>query len=341
MMKFCTSLIICISFITQLTAQHKLSFTLNGSINSDSGTMILLPVGDVSYYKNYGTTKEAKVINGKFVFKDLADYPISFLIGLKINREWQYISDIFFVEPTSQSIICNIDSSRKIPKVVNKTMLELENDFLASITQPGKKDVIIFNYIKKHPNSYVAMWKLIDAFGNSYWPLLDSCNANFSNTLKNSYTGKVLATKIALARKTAVGGTFPSLILFDTNNQKSNIPLRDNSNQFVFIDFWFSHCGPCISQFEALKNIYSKYQGKGFAMMGISVDTKVNEAAWKTLIVTHTLPWSQYWDVAGKEALKLNITHYPSNYLLDANSKIVAINLDTLQLEKWLMEKLK
>ena len=126
--------------------------------------MILLPVGAVSYYKNFGAGLEAKVVNGKFVFKGLADYPIAFLIGLKINREWQYISGIFLVEPTSQSIVCNIDSSRKIPKVINKTMVELENDYLPSITQTGKRDVIVFNYIKKHPNSYVAMWKLIDAF---------------------------------------------------------------------------------------------------------------------------------------------------------------------------------
>lgn len=135
-------------FLNQLTAQHKSSFILNGSINSDSGTMILLPVGDVSYYKNYGVDKETKVVNGKFVFKGLADYPIAFLIGLKINREWQYISNIFFVEPTSQSIVCNIDSSREIPKVVSKTMVELENDYLPTISQTGKRDVVVFNYIK-------------------------------------------------------------------------------------------------------------------------------------------------------------------------------------------------
>ena len=341
MIKFCMLVIIGTLFINQSKAQHKSSFTLNGSINSDSGTMILLPVGDVSYYKNFGAGQEAKVVNGKFTFKGLADYPTAFLIGLKINREWQYISGIFLVEPASQSIVCNIDSSRKIPKLANKAMVELENDYMPSFTQNGNRDIDLFNYIKRHPNSYVAMWKLIHAINNNYWPLLDSCYANFSNTLKNTYIGKVLAIKIAIYRRTAVGGTFPSLILLDTNNQKSIIPLHDSSKQFVFIDFWFSHCGPCISQFEVLKNIYLKYQSKGFAMMGISVDTKANEAAWKTAIATYKLPWQQCWDVAGKEAQKLNINSFPKNYLLDAYGKIVAKNLELLQLEKWLAEKLK
>lgn len=307
MIKFCLLPIICLLFITQLTAQLKSSFILNGSINSDSGTMILLRVGDVAYYKNYGVDREAKVVSGKFTLRGFAEYPTAYLIGLKIDGHWQYISDVFFVEPISQSIVCNRDSSRRIPKVTNKTMVELYDSYIPLVNQNSKKDVAILNYIKQHPNSYVALWKLIDAFSNNYCSLLDSSYANFSNTLKNTYTVKVLVKKIIDARNTAVGGTFPALVLLDRNNVTSVIPLRDNSKQLIFIDFWFSHCGPCISQFESLKNIYVKYQAKGFSITGISVDTKNNKMAWKTAINTYKLPWLQYWDVAGKEALKLNI----------------------------------
>lgn len=320
------------------SAQKSKFFVLNGEIKADTGTMILLPVGNTSYFESLNPFLEAKVMNGKFTFKGNINYPVAFAIGLKVNSEWKYISSFFMVEPIVQSIICNIDSLRETPRLYNNIMQEF--DKYIKLKNREKAIPYLLDYTKLHRESYVALWRLVYEFDYMYTPLLDSVYNNLSNSLKTTYSAKVLATKMRIAQKTAIGGFFPDLSLSDTKNKIFKIITTNKSSNFTLIDFWFSHCTPCISQFNDLKNVYSKYNSNLFEIIGISVDTKDNKQAWKNVINVHKLPWPQYWDIAGKEAGKLNINTYPSNFLLDNNGKILAKNLLPSELEKFLAKYL-
>ncbi|HZK63033.1 MAG TPA: TlpA disulfide reductase family protein [Puia sp.] len=150
----------------------------------------------------------------------------------------------------------------------------------------------------------------------------------------------MLAGKLYGARVTATGSTFPRLPLLTTTNKPVSVPGTPAHDKYVLIDFWYSHCGPCISQFQDPKNIYAFYRPKGFDILGISVDKKNLVEDWKSAIQQYKLPWKQYLDLEGKEANKLSIEETPTNFLLDANGKIVVRDLDPAALKLFLKSNL-
>lgn len=89
-----------------------------------------------------------------------------------------------------------------------------------------------------------------------------------------------------------------------------------------------------------LNEIYAKWHSKGLEIIGITVDPKEKEQAWKNVIANHNVKWIQLWDVDGIESKKLFINAFPTSFLLDKSGKIVAVNLKPSDLEKFLATKL-
>lgn len=349
-------------------------FVLNGTANTDTGIARLIPEGRGQYNLHKLPIYETKIKDGHFVFKDSLDYPYCFKIIIEAQPE--YVSDYFFIEPGIQAIRCNIDSFRAVPAIANASMQEYMQSFKKAEEPIDHKAAeldkhydsirhkydkvpselyyaylnerdqvayerrkLLFNYVKAHPGSYVALWQLVVQLKRGYSSILDSIYQQFGNEIKNTYPARVLSTTLSNARKTAPGSYFPQMVLPDTNNTaKALYPF--NKYKYTFIDFWFSHCNPCISQFGELKEIFATYKTKGLNMIGISIDDIKNRENWKAAIKKYQLPWTHYIDVGGKEAGQLSISAYPSNFLLNEKGEIVKTNLEPVQLYYFLKENL-
>jgi len=109
-----------------------------------------------------------------------------------------------------------------------------------------------------------------------------------------------------------------------------------NTSKYTLVDFWFSHCGPCLGQFPDYVRLFNIYRNKGFNIVGISNDSSRKDVdAWKNAIQSNGLVWSQYR--TGPEVISdLRITGFPTSFLLDESGKIVAKDLDTNQLAEFL-----
>lgn len=345
---FCTLLILLITLPNEVESQSiSKTFNLDGKINSNSGRVILVPIGGEIYYPNQKGTFETDVKNRQFTISKPCLYPYAFKIGLKLNSELVYISDIFWVNPGNQKITCNIDSIRAIPIINNLTMKELEGTFANSFknTKLNSKgldnDSILLKYTKANPNSFVSLWKLIDIFSHKgYKPLYDSIYTQFSAIIKSTYTGKMLEKKLKAASIVKIGAVFPALNLSDSKNLKV-FTFFDRHNKFTFVDFWNSHCGPCIGQFDALKKLYSIYNEKGFSIVGISNDNKKSMGDWENIINKHQLPWEQFLDLNNKVCSSLSIYVFPTNFLLDRQGKIFAKDISINDLSTFLEMNLK
>jgi thiol-disulfide isomerase/thioredoxin len=328
--------------------------------------MLLMPVGkDDSYYPNNACSQEAKIEKGSFTFTGPVLYPYATRLGLKINGRWIYLSDVFFIDPCSQSIACNIDSPRELPNISNKSMLELRNNYLASYNELNNKShllyrkqdsltgiykkaipaeysmgialerkkidtatqMILLEYVKTNPSSFVALWELVRRFDlTNFKPIYDSIYNRFSDSIKGTYTGRELARRLDSLSLT-VGNPFPRLELVNLYNTREVFPNPNNLPKYTLIDFWYSHCGPCIEQFNRYKEIYAAYKPVGFQMIGISTDTEKDIKSWKAVIRRFKLPWNQYLDKDGKQANKLFINSTPANFLVDENGIIIKINI--------------
>lgn len=345
-------------------------FELNGKINLDTGTLNLVFSTPSEYYPGKKREQTAKIINGNFSIKGVLSYPESFFL------QWgnQYRSEPFLLEPGNQWITIDIDSNRKMPEVDNQVMKEYANiqnfrkefrqesalleekyEKLMAIHKDGlpaaiklemdkamheqyqKNDQLLFAYVTQNPNSYISLWSLINLMSFGYQDIFESIYPKFSDRLRNTYAGKVLAAKINTVKVLGTGKPFP--ILNVKNNKGVNFSAVDISkNQYTLIDFWYSGCSPCIATFPGLTEVRKKYQHKGFEIIGISVDKEI--ADWLTAIKRHEIAWPEFWDKDGVESTKLSIMAFPKNYLLNQKGEIIGQDLQAAEIEDYLQHNM-
>jgi len=147
---------------------------------------------------------------------------------------------------------------------------------------------------------------------------------------KNSVTGQAHNLKIESNKKTAVGK--PAIPFALEGMDGSIVDIAAFKGKVVLIDFWGSWCVPCRMSHPALKDLYKKYNSKGFEIIGISNelanstrDKKAQDIAWRKAIKEDGLPWAQIlYDPAILDVVKdYDINGYPTKFLIDQNGKFI------------------
>jgi len=305
-----------------------------------------LPAGVETHYPANFNFSPVPVIKGRFRLEGKISQPTKVLLLLTLNGSNIYISDGFFIESGKQTIICKSDTTswnREIPDIYNRTMLEYLNqyrtreylslDTLSDFYLSKKLETEYLNqYAQKHPDSYVALWEISSRLMAGYNKQLDSIFQSMSENIKSSHTGRLISEDLRHEALTDTGKIFPVIQVINQQGEMKSIAYDKLNAKYIFIDFWYSHCGPCLSQFPDYVKINSKYQNKGFAMIGISNDSSSgNIEAWKKIIHSKSLNWLQYR--TNKETIHdLDINWFPWNFLLDKSGKIIAKNLEPNQL---------
>jgi thiol-disulfide isomerase/thioredoxin len=203
----------------------------------------------------------------------------------------------------------------------------------------NKIDTLNLSYTISHKSSYIALWKLLENGKKRYNRVIDKTFYSLDKKLQNSITGVQLEKILIGRKKTENGSIFPDIPVMDSSFKIHKINNK-LFKKYTLLNFWFSHCGPCIIEFPKLKIMYSSYENKNFQIIGISVDIKSNRSNWLNEIRKNELPWPQYWDVDYKQATDLGIILYPRNFLLDFNGKIIGSDLELNEIEKFLSENL-
>ena len=346
-------------------------FKINGTINADTGTVYLY------FYRDYipNKTKElvSHVRDNKFSFSGYIPEPQA----VNIFFDDRYMSSDFIIEKGEQTISINTDTTRKVPVVLNKIMtneypkyeayfekiqgmwrrfyqkvdsfntlynrqlpktvkLNIDKEYSILCDLDNKT---LLQYSQERPTSHIAFWRLIRTMTWGYEPILDSIYNSFTSELKNGYAGRVLDKKLKNGRQLSVGKQFPLLQSVNRNNEKFS-PTIFLNNKFTLVDFWYSGCSPCRAQFNRLKDLYKQFHTKGFEIVGISVDKDTHKKEWEDSIINEKLSWKQYWDMNGKEAKRLSIHGFPTNFLIDSTGKIIVNNISLEELEELLSKSL-
>jgi peroxiredoxin len=126
--------------------------------------------------------------------------------------------------------------------------------------------------------------------------------------------------------KLVPGSKFPEFNEKDINGKP--FTLANYTGKVVLVDFWATWCGPCRAELPNVLETYEKFHGKGFEVMGISLDddkTKLTD-----FLKDKKIPWQQYFDGKGWEnklSQEYGVTGIPATYLIDGEGKIIARDL--------------
>ncbi|MDA7977833.1 MAG: TlpA family protein disulfide reductase [Pirellulales bacterium] len=106
----------------------------------------------------------------------------------------------------------------------------------------------------------------------------------------------------------------------------------------VLVDFWATWCGPCVAEMPNIKKVYQKYHGKGFEVIGISMDRDVD--ALKTFLAENQIPWTNLYDEGHPMAEKYSVNAIPFPVLVDQKGKVVTTQARGPALERELAKLL-
>jgi thiol-disulfide isomerase/thioredoxin len=103
----------------------------------------------------------------------------------------------------------------------------------------------------------------------------------------------------------------------------AKVDLKQMKGKVVLVDFWATWCGPCVAEVPMIKRVYEAYHGKGFEIIGISLDD--NKKDLLEFIKKQSMPWPQYFD--GKHwnneiSFRFGINSVPAEWLVDKKGNL-------------------
>lgn len=356
-----------------LSQKLMVPFTITGVIEGvDTGRFKLMRLVDSTansiIFDGTGT-----IINEKFTITGKIAYPHAFVANIYKGKT-MIPTEMFFIEPGIQYLKGSYDSMMyTVPVISSKTNKEFVNDYwskykivdkLYDLFQKessiaydiyctevpdtakirieylkqafiNRRDSLILHQINQNPASFVSLWILAERFFTvGYKKIYEESFNQLSGNIKQTKTGIFLGEHIKTAKLTANGQKFPLFKLsgLDGNNKQLSFLYY----KYTLLEFWFSHCGPCIAQFPDLKKVYKNFNGKGFNLVAISTDQISENHYLKAAIKKHELPWQQLWDKNGVETSRLSINSFPTNFLVDNKGTIIRKNIHPAALREFL-----
>ncbi len=172
---------------------------------------------------------------------------------------------------------------------------------------------------------HLSFLSLVDSYYHSYDTDLFSVQKDVPSALKTlTANSSILVSEYAkqLLNETSqlsIGQVAPNFVL--SSYEGDSVSLADLRGKYIYLDFWFSKCHPCIRAMEELKTTYQDY-GNNIEFVSINgFDTfdKGKQIAKKRAFVGTKLH-------AGKNHKTLqryNVNYYPTYYLISPEGKIV------------------
>ncbi|MBI9067569.1 MAG: AhpC/TSA family protein [Salinivirgaceae bacterium] len=202
------------------------------------------------------------------------------------------------------------------------------------------------NFIEKNSNSLASYVILSQKLANDYpfftlandlkyFEMVDTALFNRYDTIPmakmlNMY---VLQQKSNLKRKqleqkdNLMGKKAPEIYL--PNVYGDSLKLSSIHNKYILVDFWGTWCRQSRIENKNLRTAYIKYRYKGFEIFQVAIEREKTD--WKNTLREDRLYWkyqvSELNYMKSQTAKDYLVKEIPSNFLIDPQGNVIAMNL--------------
>ncbi|SEM59174.1 Thiol-disulfide isomerase or thioredoxin [Chryseobacterium taichungense] len=263
--------------------------------------------------------------------------PVAF-IYLDKKKQSGYWTKTFFLEKGKYNIhlpdnINNMEVLAETPtnkdyKMLQKSLEEVyirSNNFnkADSLINFVKKQELLARYIKKNPDSYAALWEIVnDYMLYNYHPdYLKNMNL-FSEKFKQNKLFINIKSRLNAEKLTGIGNKIPD-INFDKQNKLTSEDFK--KYKLTFIDYWSTTCAPCIKGMPEIVKLQNELKDKNVNFITITDERTPERMEQATNILKkNNATWINFFDINKDFQKKVNATSYPLHFIIDENGKIIA-----------------
>jgi len=101
----------------------------------------------------------------------------------------------------------------------------------------------------------------------------------------------------------------------------TTVSLEEYRGSIVYLDFWASWCGPCRQSFPWMDDLLVKYEGQGFQIVAINLDSSMEDA--EDFLLDNPVDFLVAFDPEGNTPEAYGVIGMPTSYLIDRNGEIV------------------
>ncbi len=292
-----------------------------------------------------------QIINGEIDFKFTISHPKYFLLWNERNQYQFRDRKFIWLEPTEININGDFEFLKNLKIKGSNSQTEFENYSLLAENETKKINELreqiqfktdeenkeielyqkqlsdsIIEFMVNHPNSYVTLNSLYEEIyfynGNLNKNQVQEVYDKLSDKLKELEQGVEIKNYIELPEPPKVGDIAPEIIQITPNGD--TIKLSDYRGKYVLIDFWSSGCGYCRIAHKWLRKAYSRYNKKGFEILGVSGD--LNYKSWTKAIEQDSITWSNVCDLKGWTSeifLGYGVKGIPYDYLINPDGIVI------------------
>ncbi len=131
-----------------------------------------------------------------------------------------------------------------------------------------------------------------------------------------------LLMTIPVYQARAENDTAPDFVLQDLEGRQVSLKSLLGKGPII-LDFWATHCKPCVKELKHIQAIYDEYKDKGLQVMAISQDSPRSVSKVKSFVSGRRFTFTVLLDTNTEVFRKFRLYGLPHTFILNDKGEIV------------------